>query len=88
MLWSSFTFRPLSLSRRSWTCKDTTLTDLLMLQQSAVHVTGLGLELIETRHPAQHPEDSRVVDDGLDPRGPAVLEVLLNPAERGIGHLR
>ena len=57
---------------KGWTRKDTTLTDLLMVQQSAVHVTCLGAQLIKVLMTTKHPEVGRVVDDGLDPHRPAV----------------
>lgn len=58
---------------KGWTRKDTTLTDLVMVQQSAVHVTCLGLQLVEVLNTTQHPEVGRVVDDGLDPASPGRL---------------
>ncbi len=62
---------------KGWTRKDAALTDMFMIQQSAVDVTGLALEFGQMDQAAQHPEVGRVVDHGLDPQRAAFLEVLL-----------
>ena len=63
---------------KGWTRKDAALTDMFMIQQSAVDVTGLGLEFGQVVQAAFHAEIGRVVDDGLDPQRTALLEVLLD----------
>ena len=62
---------------KGWTRKDAALTDLFMIQQSAVDVTGFRLEFGEMHQASSHAEVGRVVDHGLDPQGTALFEVLL-----------
>src|SRR3954449_5816971 len=62
---------------KGWTRKDAALTDMLMIQQSAVHVTALRLEFGQVDQTAFHAEVGRVVDHRFDPKGAAFLEVLL-----------
>ena len=52
---------------KGWTRKDAALTDMLMMQQSTVDVTGLGLQLGQVVEAAFHAEVGRVVDHRLDP---------------------
>jgi len=58
---------------KGWTRKDAALTDMFMIQQSAVHVTGLRLQLWQMHQAAFHPEVGGVVDHGLDSEGAAFL---------------
>ncbi len=62
---------------KGWTRKDTTLTDMFMIHQSAVNVTGFGLQFGKMDQPAQHTQIGGVVDHRLDPQRPAFLEILL-----------
>jgi hypothetical protein len=50
---------------------------MFMIQQSAVDVTGSGLEFGQVGQSAQHAEVGWVVDHGLDPQRAAFFEVLL-----------
>jgi hypothetical protein len=50
---------------------------MFMMQQSAVDVTGLGLQFRQVGQAAQHTQIGRVVDHGLDPQRPALFQVLL-----------
>ena len=62
-----------------WARKDAALADTLSVQQAAVGVTGLALEFVQVVQAAQAAQVPGVVDNGLDPKRPAVLEVLLDP---------
>src|SRR5215210_234286 len=60
---------------KGWTRKDAALTDMFMMQQSVVDVTGLDLKFVEVDESAEHPEVGRVVDHSLDPQRAALFEV-------------
>ena len=55
-----------------WARKDAVLAGTHSLHQLAVDVTGLGGQLAEVLQAAQDADVVGVVDDGLDPQGPAV----------------
>ena len=63
---------------KGWARKDTTLPDSLSIEQAGIDVTGFGLQFAEVAQPALAAQVARCVNDGLDPQGTAVLEVLLD----------
>jgi hypothetical protein len=61
-----------------WIRKDTALADTFSIEQSAVGVTGFGLQLIEIVQAALAAQVVGGVDHGLDPQRPPVFQILLD----------
>ena len=58
----------------------TALAGTLDHKQTVVDLAGLGDEFGQVLEPGEDPDVGRLVDDGLDPKRPPFLEVLLDPA--------
>ena len=63
---------------KGWTRKDAALTDAFSIEQRGVDRTGPGLQFVEMLQPAQAAQVARVVDHGLDPQRPPVLQILFD----------
>ena len=61
-----------------WIRKDAALAGTFSVQQPGIDRTRPGLELIKVMQPPLAAEVTRRVDDGLDPQGPLVFQVLLD----------
>jgi hypothetical protein len=64
---------------KGWARKDTALADTESIDHATVHVTGFAEQFLQMFQSPRHPEITGVVDDGLDPKRPAALEVGLHP---------
>ena len=62
-----------------WARKDTALADPFSMQDPLIAGTTLGLEFLEIRQAGLAAQVAGTVDDGFDPHGAAVFEVLLDP---------
>ena len=68
-----------------WARKDTALTDTESIEHAAIDVTGFDREFLKMGQSAQQSEVAGVIHDGLDPEGPAALEVGLHPGVPEVG---
>src|SRR5512142_1894097 len=70
---------------KGWARKDTALADPKSVDHPAVDVTGPDEQLVEVLQAPGDPKVAGVVDDGLDPKRPALLQVALHARVAEVG---